>query len=134
MHLIFSYNSKIILEVPCTFFFFFNNCIYHQVIFWNISLHSDPVDFLKMSSRERKKVKVKLFSGVQLFATPQKEPTKLLCPWDSSGKNSGVGCHFHLLGIFPNQGLNSCLLHLLHRRLFTHWAIGEALLIILQDH
>ena len=21
-------------------------------------------------------------------------PTRLLCPWDSSGKNIGVGCHF----------------------------------------
>ena len=27
------------------------------------------------------------------------------------GKNSGVGCHFLLQGIFPTQGLN---LHLLH--------------------
>ena len=24
-----------------------------------------------------------------------------LCPWDSSGKNTGVGCHFFLQGIFP---------------------------------
>ena len=23
-------------------------------------------------------------------------PTRLLCPWDSSGKNTGVGCHFLL--------------------------------------
>ena len=23
------------------------------------------------------------------------------CPWDSPGKNSGVGCHFLLQGIFP---------------------------------
>ena len=23
-------------------------------------------------------------------------PTKLLCPWDSPGKNTGVGCHFLL--------------------------------------
>ena len=21
------------------------------------------------------------------------QPTKLLCPWDSQGKNTGVGCH-----------------------------------------
>ena len=25
----------------------------------------------------------------------------LLCPWDSPGKNTGVGCHFLLQGIFP---------------------------------
>ena len=24
------------------------------------------------------------------------QPTRLLCPWDSPGKNSGVGCHFLL--------------------------------------
>ena len=25
------------------------------------------------------------------------QPTRLLCPWDSPGKNTGVGCHFFLL-------------------------------------
>ena len=30
------------------------------------------------------------------------------------GKNTKVGCHFLLKGIFPTQGLNQCLLHLLH--------------------
>ena len=24
------------------------------------------------------------------------QPTRLLCPWDSPGKNIGVGCHFLL--------------------------------------
>ena len=24
------------------------------------------------------------------------QPTRLLCPWDSLGKNTGVGCHFLL--------------------------------------
>ena len=24
------------------------------------------------------------------------QPTRLLCPWDSPGKNTGVGCHFLL--------------------------------------
>ena len=36
--------------------------------------------------------------------------TRLLCPWDLSGKNSGVGCHF-LPQIFPTQGSNPGLLH-----------------------
>ena len=31
-----------------------------------------------------------------------------------SGKNTGVSCHFLLQVIFSTQGLNSCLLHLLH--------------------
>ena len=33
------------------------------------------------------------------------EPTRLLCPWNSPGKNTGVGGHFLLQGIFPNPGI-----------------------------
>ena len=38
-------------------------------------------------------------------------PTRLLCPWDFSGKNTGAGCHFLLQGFFPTQGSNLGLLH-----------------------
>ena len=51
-----------------------------------------------------------LFSHAQLFAT------RLLCPWDSPGKNTGVGCHALLHELFPSQGSNPCLLCLLHRQ------------------
>ena len=40
---------------------------------------------------------------------------RLLCPWDSSGKNTGVGCHSLLQGIFLTQGSNLGLLH--HRQI-----------------
>ena len=33
------------------------------------------------------------------------------CPWDFPGKNTGVGCHFLLQGIFPTQESNPHLLH-----------------------
>ena len=33
------------------------------------------------------------------------QPTRLLCPWNSLGKTTGVDCHFLLQGIFPTQGL-----------------------------
>ena len=36
------------------------------------------------------------FSRVQLCATPYTAALRLPCPWDSPGKNSGVGCHFLL--------------------------------------
>ena len=36
---------------------------------------------------------------------------RLLCPWDSPGKNTGVGCHCLLQEIFLTQGLNPRLLH-----------------------
>ena len=33
-------------------------------------------------------------------------PTRVLCPWNSPGKNTGVGCYSLLQGIFPTHGLN----------------------------
>ena len=39
------------------------------------------------------------------------QPTRLLCPWDSPGKKTGVGSHTLLQGIFPIQGLKTGLLH-----------------------
>ena len=39
---------------------------------------------------------------------------------DSLGKNTGVGCHALLQKIFPTQGLNLHLLHLLH------WQVGSS--------
>ena len=32
---------------------------------------------------------------------PMNHTPRLLCPWDSPGKNSGVGCHALLQGTFP---------------------------------
>ena len=36
------------------------------------------------------------FSHVRLCATHRQQPTRLPRPWDSPGKNTGVGCHFLL--------------------------------------
>ena len=44
------------------------------------------------------------------------QPARLLCPWDSPGKNTGVGCHSLPQGIFWTQGSNLSLPHLLHCR------------------
>ena len=41
------------------------------------------------------------------------QPTRLLCPWDISGKNTGAGSHFPLQRISLTQGLNPHLQHLL---------------------
>ena len=38
----------------------------------------------------------------------------LFCPWNSPGKNTGVGCHFLLQGVFLIWGSNPHLLYLLH--------------------
>ena len=39
------------------------------------------------------------------------QPTRLLCPWDSPGKNTGVGCHFFLTawGQVPALKFISCV-------------------------
>ena len=49
------------------------------------------------------------FSRVRLFTIPWTvqshglyKPMRLLCPWDSPGKNTGVGCHFLLQGDLPD--------------------------------
>ena len=42
----------------------------------------------------------------------------MVCPWNSPGKNTGMGCHSLFQGIFPTQGLNLCLLHC--RQFFYH--------------
>ena len=53
-----------------------------------------------------------MLSRVQLFATSWTVACQALCPWNFPWKNTGVGCHFLLQGIFPTQGLNLHLLSL----------------------
>ena len=51
-------------------------------------------------------------------------PTRLLCPWNSPGKNTRMGSSMLLQGIFLTQGSN---LHLLHcRQILYYWATREA--------
>ena len=52
---------------------------------------------------------------------------RLLCPWDSPSKTTGVGCHFLLQGIFLNQDWTwvfcvSCI----GRQILYQWASWEA--------
>ena len=55
------------------------------------------------------------------LVTPQ--PHRLLCPWDSPGKNTGVGCLSFLQGIFLTQGRKLGLLCLLN------WQVGSLPLV-----
>ena len=55
---------------------------------------------------------ISCFSCVLLFVTYGLQPSRLLCPWDSPDKNTGVCCHALLQGIILTQGLNSHLLGL----------------------
>ena len=52
-------------------------------------------------------------------------PTRLLCPWDFPGKNTGVGCHVLLrVSFWPRDWT---LISYTAGRFFTNWAIMEAL-------
>ena len=73
---------------------------------------SFPLTFCRKKKKAKKSVSCLVMSdslgphGLQLV--------RLLCPWHSPGKNTGVGCHSLLQGIFPTQELNQRLLCLLH--------------------
>ena len=51
-------------------------------------------------------------------------PTRLLCPWDFAGKNTGVGSHSLFQGISLIYGWNQRLLHC--RQILYHWATKDA--------
>ena len=54
-------------------------------------------------------------------------PTRLPCPWNSPGKNTGVGCHILLQGLFLTQGSHcvSCV-SCTGRQVLHHCATWEA--------
>ena len=68
-----------------------------------------------------------VFSGASVVSDslwpPRLQPSRLLCSWDSPGKNFGVGCHFLLQGIFLTQGLNP------HHLCLLHWQAGSLPLV-----
>ena len=66
------------------------------------------------------------FSGVQLFVIPVEHNPQVsyVCPWDYLGKNTGVGCHFLLQGIFPALRSNLKLLCL------PYWQVGSLPLVL----
>ena len=74
---------------------------------WNktvVNLHNHRRSFLSAS----------LLSHVRLIATLWTAASQAPLSVGFSGKNTGMGCHALLQGIFLTQGSNSCLFHLLH--------------------
>ena len=73
--------------------------------------------------------KVKVTQSCPTLCNPMDcSPARLLCPWDSPGKNTGVGCRSLLKGIFQTQGSKRGLLHcrwtlhhLSHLKLSSTW-------------
>ena len=57
--------------------------------------------------------------------------TRVLCPWNFTSKNTGVGCYFLLQRIFLTQWSNPCLLCLQDcRQILYHLAIREVPFIL----
>ena len=54
---------------------------------WSVSFTLPPFSLLLLLSGS---------SRVRLCAPHRRQPTRFRCPWDSPGKNTGVGCHFLL--------------------------------------
>ena len=52
--------------------------------------------------------------------------TRLLFPWNSPGKNTGVGCHFFSRGSSPPR--DRTLISYIGRRILYHWATRETLI------
>ena len=65
-------------------------------------------------------------SCVRLFATPWIIAHQTPLSWNCLGKNTGVGYHFLLHGIFPTQGSN---LHFLHQRWILYHHTTSPLLL-----
>ena len=78
---------------------------------------------------------VQCLSHIRLFPTPwpaapksAMPPARLLCPWDSPGKNAGMGCYFPLRG--PSQPRDwTCISYVfcLSKQILRHCATLEAL-------
>ena len=90
-------------------------CIRHMLDFSSIALRKTvhslrelTIQFGRMMS-ESESVSCSIMSdSLQPYVLQSVRP---LCPWNSPGKNTGVGSHFLLQGIFPTQGSNPGLLH-----------------------
>ena len=63
------------------------------------------------------------------------QPARIFCPWDSPGKNTGVGCHVLLQRIFPTQGSNLCPQQLLYcRQILYQEATGKPPVMIIKHN
>ena len=72
----------------------------------------------------KKNVKVLVAQSCPTLCDPiDLEPVRLLCPWISPGKNTGVGYHSLFQGIFPIQRLSPGLLY--RKQILYHWATEE---------
>ena len=87
--------------------FHFISLVFLNMLVWMLSEDSSKsrVSVHKHSNRSVPQRCVTLWDSMDC------SPTRLLCPWNFPGKNTAVGCHFLLQGIFLIQGWNPRLLY-----------------------
>ena len=87
----------------------------NKVLLKHCQVHSftcNPRRFLCCSGRVEWKKKVLVTRLRSTLCDPVDcQLTRSLCPWASPGKNTEVGHHSLLHGIFPTQESNPCCLH-----------------------
>ena len=72
-------------------------------------------DYIELKATEKKQIEESSLSSSYLLkvkvlvtqSCPTLRNPRLLCPWAFLGKNTGVGCHALLQGIFPTLGIES---------------------------
>ena len=109
-------NMTNMLSVHCV-----PDCLGYRLNLYNSSVDCQKVVLLHLNTFGNRFGEVRLYrwshkeKSVSHSVMPDSlqptKPARLLCPWDSPGKNTGVHCHFLLQGISLIQGLNLCLLH-----------------------
>ena len=131
-------NSRDLSVASCTVTqkfncFFIHNRLSYFLIMWTLLNIQQPHIFSLLSNS---KLLLKLlmntfpppclvFNSCSILLQPHGLSPWLLCPWDFPDKNSGVGCHFLLQGIFLTRGSNPC--HMLWQtNFFYHWVTREA--------
>ena len=103
----------------------------HKILFYNYFLNLN-LSLHLYCLISMKKMKVLVTPSCPTVRPHRLQPTRLLCPWNSPGKNTGVGSHSLLQGIFPIQGLNPGLLcfrqivyHLSHQAVLLNFGCNQ---------
>ena len=68
--------------------------------FWEV----DEREFWVVGERNSEGGRMHVCSVTSVVPDSSRPSIRLMCPWDSPGKNTRVGCHALLQGIFPTQG------------------------------
>ena len=82
-----------------------------QAFIWTQSFYPFPFRLIPFSKDSSFLLVCCVFNCVQLFMTPWTVALQAPLSMEFSGKNTAMGCHFLLQGIFPTQGSNPDLLH-----------------------